>query len=447
MAAKTQIVKYIGERGITAAKKFFGNSKTSGVASLSDEQLGRGLNMFEKKKADKAGAKAGAKSDKARRRAAKARRAEVKEANRKKPKSKATQKNLRLQKNYNVDVDVESDASRSVDETNLIRGARSAGRSTNAPGKTNIGSMSMANFIKDASKNYGVVQKRKKIDAEFQRRINLAETPAQKKKLKDALEKIRDQRGDKDEAHLAGVGRQISKSLRGKKRAKPMDKKDIALKAIMPDPKTGKGGGDLVPEFFELNKNLQDQLFRSAKATLSTPAYNRMVALREQKMLRKGDAPQLERAGAREVKISPRELESYKKQLIAALGEEKGTKAFKKIMSGATTKREFLVEMRSMVKEAKGKAGNKSGDIGAVVRGRGSSLDDASPDRGRKMMRGGMAKKPRTGSTDYRAGGMVMSTGNNLKKVPAGNKGLKKLPTAVRNRMGFMARGGVPKKK
>ena len=125
MAAKTQIVKYIGERGITAAKKFFGNSKTSGVASLSDEQLGRGLNMFEKKKADKAGAKAGAKSAKARRRAAKARRAEVKEANRKKPKSKATQKNLRLQKNYNVDVDVESDASRSVDETNLIRGARS----------------------------------------------------------------------------------------------------------------------------------------------------------------------------------------------------------------------------------------------------------------------------------------------------------------------------------
>ena len=46
MAAKTQIVKYI-ERGITAAKKFFGNSKTSGP--LSDEQLGRGLNMFERK--------------------------------------------------------------------------------------------------------------------------------------------------------------------------------------------------------------------------------------------------------------------------------------------------------------------------------------------------------------------------------------------------------------
>ena len=58
MAGKTQIVKYIGERGISAAKKFFGNSKTNGVASLSDEQLGKGLNMFEKKRADKAGAKA-----------------------------------------------------------------------------------------------------------------------------------------------------------------------------------------------------------------------------------------------------------------------------------------------------------------------------------------------------------------------------------------------------
>tara|TARA_R100001510_G_C7542344_1_gene129386 strand:- start:66 stop:524 length:459 start_codon:yes stop_codon:yes gene_type:complete len=30
-----------------------------------------------------------------------------------------------------------------------------------------------------------------------------------------------------------------------------------------------------------------------------------------------------------------------------------------------------------------------------------------------------------------------------LKNVPAGNKGLKKLPTAVRNKMGFMAKGGA----
>ena len=460
MAAKTQIIKYIGERGITAAKKFFGNSKDSGVASLSDEQLGRGLNMFEKKKADKAGAKAGAKSAAARRRAAKARRAEVKEANRTKkrePGKGGTQKNLRFRDKPTINIDVESDASRSVDETNLIRGARSAGRSTNQPGRTNIGSMSMANFIKDASKNYGVVQKRKKIDAEFQRRINLAETAAEKKKLKDALEKIRDQRGKKDEADLAATGRKISGSLQGKKRAKPEGDRSSALRAI--------NDGELNPAFFRLNRNQQEALMRHAKATLKAPQFRRLEALREQEMLKKGDAPQLERAGAREVVVSPRVAEDAKKTLIMLFGKTEGTKRFNKIMSGATSKREFLVEIRSMVNKAKGKAGNKSGDIGAVVRGRGSSLDDASPDRGRKMKKGGMAKKgvpvvtvgigmmptpkgkkPRTGGKDFRNGGMVMATKNNLKPVPAGNKGLKKLPAAVRNKMGFMKKGGMVKK-
>ena len=33
--------------------------------------------------------------------------------------------------------------------------------------------------------------------------------------------------------------------------------------------------------------------------------------------------------------------------------------------------------------------------------------------------------------------------GGSLKAVPAGNKGLKKLPTEVRNKMGFMQSGGV----
>ena len=34
-----------------------------------------------------------------------------------------------------------------------------------------------------------------------------------------------------------------------------------------------------------------------------------------------------------------------------------------------------------------------------------------------------------------------------LKPVPKENKGLKKLPTAVRNKMGFMKKGGSAKKK
>ena len=32
--------------------------------------------------------------------------------------------------------------------------------------------------------------------------------------------------------------------------------------------------------------------------------------------------------------------------------------------------------------------------------------------------------------------------GGSLKAVPADNKGLKKLPTKVRNKMGFMKKGG-----
>ena len=36
--------------------------------------------------------------------------------------------------------------------------------------------------------------------------------------------------------------------------------------------------------------------------------------------------------------------------------------------------------------------------------------------------------------------------GGSLKSVPAGNKGLKKLPTEVRNKMGFMKKGGSVKK-
>ena len=35
--------------------------------------------------------------------------------------------------------------------------------------------------------------------------------------------------------------------------------------------------------------------------------------------------------------------------------------------------------------------------------------------------------------------------GKKLKPVPEGNKGLKKLPTEVRNKMGFMKKGGLVK--
>lgn len=39
-----------------------------------------------------------------------------------------------------------------------------------------------------------------------------------------------------------------------------------------------------------------------------------------------------------------------------------------------------------------------------------------------------------------------MSMGGSLKAVPSANTGLKKLPTPVRNKMGYMNKGGIPKK-
>ena len=448
--SKTQIIKVIATEGITAAKKMFGNSKDKGVASLSDEQLGRGLNMFEKKKAEKKAAKA------------------PKPKAKKKPKSPprdvkkaATQKGLRFRDKATVDIDVESDASRSVDETNLIRGARSAGRSTNQPGRTNIGRMSMANFIKDASKNYGVVQKRKKIEDEFQRRINLADTEAQKDKLKAARQKLRDKFEAKDVRDQAAVGRKISTSLRGKKRSKPEDDRTSALRAI--------NDGELNAAFFRLNRNQQNALMRNAKAQLEPPQYRRLKALQEQKSLKEGRTPQLERGEAIKVDadVSKKTQDTALKALQAVYPAKRAQQILDQKLARAESVREFNVEIRSMVDKAKGKAGNKSGDIGAVVRGRGSSVDDASPDRGRKLNKGGMmkkgvpvitvgigmmpapkGKKPRTGSKDFRNGGMVTETKNNLKPIPPGKKGkgLSMLPKSARNNMGFMKKGGMVKK-
>ena len=89
-------------------------------------------------------------------------------------------------------------------------------------------------------------------------------------------------------------------------------------------------------------------------------------------------------------------------------------------------------------------------------------------DRGEKMNMGGMmssTKKTPTGSatglTGMKGGGMMKkkgyakggmkkkgyAMGGAMKKPTAGQKGLKKLPTTVRNKMGYMAKGGMSMKK
>ena len=69
---------------------------------------------------------------------------------------------------------------------------------------------------------------------------------------------------------------------------------------------------------------------------------------------------------------------------------------------------------------------------------------------GMKYKMGGSRKKvmskEKMGDTGYMYGGSMkkkmMGKGGSLKDVPSGNKGLPKLPTAVRNKMGFKQTGG-----
>ena len=63
----------------------------------------------------------------------------------------------------------------------------------------------------------------------------------------------------------------------------------------------------------------------------------------------------------------------------------------------------------------------------------------ADQERQRSMMMGQQERK----SKDKPKPMMGMSKGGELKDVPAGNKGLSKLPAEVRNKMGFKNRGGL----
>tara|TARA_E500000081_G_C6108368_1_gene341339 strand:- start:703 stop:1515 length:813 start_codon:yes stop_codon:yes gene_type:complete len=70
--------------------------------------------------------------------------------------------------------------------------------------------------------------------------------------------------------------------------------------------------------------------------------------------------------------------------------------------------------------------------------------------KAKKMMGGGMMKS-KMKAKGMKAGGKMKpkgySAGGPLKKAPEGNTGLKKLPKQVRNKMGFMAGGGMMKTK
>jgi hypothetical protein len=66
-----------------------------------------------------------------------------------------------------------------------------------------------------------------------------------------------------------------------------------------------------------------------------------------------------------------------------------------------------------------------------------------------RMEKGGIVKMMKGGRVRYKKGGLVEDIqkleggGKVLKPVPEGNKGLPNLPKKVRNKMGFMKKGGL----
>ena len=77
-------------------------------------------------------------------------------------------------------------------------------------------------------------------------------------------------------------------------------------------------------------------------------------------------------------------------------------------------------------------------DIGNAVKYVKSFFDN------KKNMGGMMNARKKNMGLKMAKGGPV---GSGLKPVPSGNKGLSKLPTPVRNKMGFMKKGGMVKKR
>ena len=76
-------------------------------------------------------------------------------------------------------------------------------------------------------------------------------------------------------------------------------------------------------------------------------------------------------------------------------------------------------------------------DIGNAVKYVKSFFDN------KKNMGGMMNARKKNMGLKMAKGGPV---GSGLKPVPSGNKGLSKLPTPVRNKMGYMKKGGMAKK-
>ena len=306
----------------------------------------------------------------------------------------------------------------------MVRGARSTGRTTNAPGKTNIGKASVSNFIKDQMAMSPGMQARSKQDNAFARMIRNAKTKKEKESLQEALNKIREKRRRADAKQAATTARKSGQTRRGQTRQRRTD-------YVTQD-------GEIIGKPTEAQIRAALRNFEARDQTKN--AKRMRDALDELRGVETGRG-QVQSAGARTLDTSDRMIQDAKKSLVAVFGQKKGTQLFNKVLDGSKTKKEFLVDIRSMVRGgSKGQStGTRASETGAIVGNRKSNLKlvdksnkeqpgrkEATSRRGKSgnseidapMNRGGKVTKRAIGAHDFRMnkGGLLLSSVDNRKR-------------------------------
>lgn len=192
----------------------------------------------------------------------------TKAAKRKKP----TQEGVKFATKKDIKDGMPSRAEMQIDRERATARVAKGSRSE----KMTVGRSSVANFIKDQMAASVGMQARSRQDKAFYKAIREAETEADKKKLREAHQKIRDKRAKADAKAETSRRVNISKGLRSRKKAEP-DNFMIALRKA-------KETGELGEEYEKLTPNQQKQIVESAKRTLDVPdpdVSNRRLLMRK----------------------------------------------------------------------------------------------------------------------------------------------------------------------
>jgi len=182
---------------------------------------------------------------------------------------------------------------------------------------------------------------------------------------------------------------------------------------------------------------------KQAKSVINKPKVDKVKPVKADKKIVKADKKIVKvdkkpvKVDKKPVKVDKKPVKADKKPIVSKdtqiLLTRKLVKDFKN-NSNSITKQINSSNMDSLNK--KRLINTLQDTVNFLQKNKGSTIGEALKGAGIKnplkiLKKGGLIKR---------------NMGGNLKQPPAGNKGLRKLPTPVRNKMGFAKRGGVVKK-